>query len=134
MSELFFPTQAEIELMHVKVIEETGGSYGLRDAGALESALKAAENRAYYEDAPLAVLGATYTFHLSQAHAFIDGNKRIAAVAAELFLEMNGTKLKATNEEIIKLYLDIAASKISREDVESKFAEWIIFTGKDDAK
>lgn len=127
MKQLFFPTQDEVELMHVKVIEETGGSYGLRDAGALESALKAAENRAYYEDAPLAVLGATYAFHLSQAHAFIDGNKRIAAVAAELFLEMNGAKLKATNEKIVELFLDIAASRISREDVERKFAEWIIF-------
>ena len=126
MMQLFFPTQDEVELMHVKVIEETGGSYGLRDAGALESALKAAENRAYYEDAPLAVLGATYAFHLSQAHAFIDGNKRIAAVAAELFLEMNGAKSKATNEEIIKLYLDIAASRISREDVEKKFINWLI--------
>ncbi len=126
MKQLFFPTQDEVELMHVKVIEETGGSYGLRDAGALESALKAAENRAYYEDAPLAVLGATYAFHLSQAHAFIDGNKRIAAVAAELFLEMNGAKLKATNEEIIELYLDIAASKILREVVERKFTDWLI--------
>lgn len=134
MNELFFPTQDEIELMHVKVIEETGGSYGLRDAGALESALKAAENRAYYEDAPLTVLGATYAFHMSQAHAFVDGNKRIAAVTAELFLEMNGAKLMATNDEIIELYLDIAASRILREDVESKFAEWIIFTEKDDAK
>ena len=102
--------------------------------GALESALKAAENRAYYEDAPLTVLGATYAFHLSQAHAFIDGNKRIAAVTAELFIEMNGAKLEATNEEIIELYLDIAASRLSREDVEEKFAEWIIFTEKDDAK
>jgi len=92
MRELFFPTQAEVEMMHVKVIEETGGGYGLRDAGALESALKAAENRHYYEDAPLAVLGATYAFHLSQAHASIDGNKRIAAVAAEVVLEMNGAK------------------------------------------
>ena len=126
MKSLFFPTQAEVELMHVKLIEETGGSYGLRDGGALESALKAAENRAYYEDAPLAVLGATYAFHLSQAHAFIDGNKRIAAVAAELFLEMNGAKLKATNEEIVELYLDIAASRISREDVERKFSQWLI--------
>jgi len=126
MKSLFFPTQDEIELIHVRVIEETGGSYGLRDGGALESALKAAENRAYYEDAPLATLGATYAFHLSQAHAFIDGNKRIAAVAAELFLEMNGAKLKATNEEIIELYLDIAASRISREEVERKFTEWLV--------
>jgi len=128
MNPLFFPTQDEIELMHVKVIEETGGSYGLRDGGALESALKAAENRAYYEDVPLAILGATYAFHLSQAHAFIDGNKRIAAVTAELFLEMNGARLKASNEEIIELYLHIAASRMSREDVESKFAVWITFT------
>ncbi len=134
MKQLFFLTQEEVELTHVKVIEETGGSYGLRDAGTLESALKAAENRSYYEDAPLAVLGATYAFHLSQAHAFIDGNKRIAAVTAELFLEMNGAKLDATNDEIIELYLDIAASRISREDVERKFAKWMLFTEKEDAK
>jgi len=75
---------------------------------------------------PLAILGATYAFHLSQAHAFVDGNKRIAAVAAELFLEMNGAKLEATNGEIIELFLDIAASRISRDDVESKFTEWLI--------
>ncbi len=47
---------------------------------------------------------------------------------------MNGAKLDATNDEIIELYLDIAANRISREDVESKFAEWIIFTEKEDAK
>jgi len=63
---------------------------------------------------------------LSQAHAFIDGNKRIAAVVSELFLELNDAKLKATNEEIIELFLDLAASRLSRENVERKFAEWLI--------
>ncbi len=99
----------------------------MRDEGALESALNAAENRAFYETAPIEILAATYAFHLSQAHAFLDGNKRIAAAVAGVFLELNAAWLKATQDEIIELFLDIAASRFSREDVESKFAEWIIF-------
>ena len=58
--------------------------------GGLELALKASENRLFYETEDLALLGATYAYHLAQAHAFVDGNKRIAAVASELFLELNG--------------------------------------------
>ena len=126
MSEIFFPDTDEILLIHAKVIGETGGSHGLRDAGALESAMKASENRLYYETSDLAILGATYAYHLTQAHAFVDGNKRIGAVVSELFLEMNGAKLTATNEEIIELFLEIAASRLSREDVEQKFAAWLI--------
>lgn len=87
MSEIFFPAYEEVLLIHSEIIKETGGSAGLRDAGALESALKAAENRLFYETDDLAALAATYAYHLSQAHAFVDGNKRIAAVVSELFLE-----------------------------------------------
>lgn len=126
MSELFFPNFDDILLVHAEIIRETGGSEGLRDAGGLESALNAAENRFNYETENLAKLAATYAYHLSQAHAFIDGNKRIAAVVSELFLNLNGAKLTATNDEIIELFLDIAASKLSREEVEEKFAEWLI--------
>lgn len=126
MSDIFFPNLDEILLIHSEIIKETGGSDGLRDRGALESALKAAENRLFYETSNLAILGATYAYHLSQAHAFVDGNKRIAAVVAELFLEMNGATLTSTNEEIIEIFLDIAASKLSREDVERKFAERVV--------
>lgn len=125
MSEIFFPNLDEILLIHSEIIRQTGGSDGLRDKGALESALKAAENRLFYETESLAILGATYAFHLSQAHAFVDGNKRIAAVTTELFLEMNNVKLAATNEEIVELFLDIAASRLSREEVENKFAGWL---------
>lgn len=71
-------------------------AFGLRDEGALESALLAAENRAYYEEARLAVCAATYAYHLTQAHAFIDGNKRIGTVVAELFIEFNGAQLDMT--------------------------------------
>ena len=112
----------EILEIQARLIERYGGIHGLRDEGALESAL-AAENRAYYEDAPVEILAATYAYHLSQAHAFLDGNKRIAAAAAGIFLELNGAWLDASQEEIIELFLDIAASRLSREDVEKKFAE-----------
>ncbi len=130
MSEIFFPDFDEILLVHAEIIKSTGGSEGLRDASGLDSALKAAENRYNYETQDLAKLAATYAYHLSQAHAFVDGNKRIAAVISELFLKLNNAKLTVTNDEIIELFLDIAASKLSREDVEKKFADWLIISEK----
>lgn len=125
MSEIFFPEFDEVLLIHSETIRSTGGSEGLRDAGGLESALNAAANRSNYETDDFIKLAATYAYHLSQAHAFVDGNKRIAAVVAEVFLKLNGFKLNATNDEIVKVFLDIAASKLTREDVEIKFAEWL---------
>ena len=107
------------------MIEEFGGSYGLRDEGALESALAAAENREYYEGADLATCAATYAYHLSQAYAFVDGNKRIAAAMSEIFVEINGARLNATNEQIISLFLDIAAGSLSRDQVEQFFLQWV---------
>ena len=123
---MIFPDKSAVLEIQSKLIERYGGIQGLRDAGALESALGAAENRAYYENAPIEILAATYAFHLSQAHAFLDGNKRIAAAVAGVFLELNGAWLNASQDEIIELFLDIAASRISREDVERKFTDWLI--------
>jgi death-on-curing protein len=100
--------------------------HGIRDEGGFESALSAAENRYYYETEDLAKLAATYAYHLSQAHAFLDGNKRIAAAVAGIFLLMNDARLNTSNEEIIKIFLHIADGKLSREDVEDKFAAWLI--------
>lgn len=113
-------------IIHHKLIERYGGIHGLRDEGAFESAMNAAENRFYYETEDLAELAATYAYHLSQAHAFLDGNKRIAAAVAGVFLEINGAVLDATEDEIIELFLDIAASRVLREDVEEKFAAWLV--------
>jgi death-on-curing protein len=111
--------------IHARLIEEFGGSHGLRDEGALESALVAAENREYYENADLATCAATYAYHLTQAHAFIDGNKRIAAAVSEIFLEINGARLNTPNEQIVRLFLDIAAGNLSRDEVEQFFLQWI---------
>lgn len=61
---LFLRKQEALEI-HARSIEAFGGAHGLRDAGALESALAAAENREYYENADLAACAATYAYHLS---------------------------------------------------------------------
>lgn len=116
-----FPRQQEVLEIHARLIDAFGGTHGLRDAGALGSALAAAENRRYYENADLATCAATYAYHLSQAHAFIDGNKRVAAAVSEVFLEINGARLDLTNYQIVTLFLEIAAGKLPRAEVEQFF-------------
>ena len=124
---LLFPRKQEVIDIQVKLIDTFGGIHGLKDEGALESALAAAENRVYYENADLFICAATYAYHLTQAHAFIDGNKRVAAAVAEIFLELNGASLRATNDQIVALFLDIAAGKVTRDEVEKFFTKWIKF-------
>ena len=61
---------------------------------------------------------ATYAYHLTQAHAFIDGNKRVAAAITETLLETNGVQLIMTNDEIVQLFLEIASGAVSRDQIE----------------
>ena len=111
--------------IHARAIELFGGSEGVRDERALAAALIAAENRKHYEDADLATCAATYAYHLTQAHAFVDGNKRAAAAVAEIFLEINGARLSATNEQLVNLFMGVAAGNVSRAEVERLFHEWV---------
>lgn len=121
-TKFLFLSKEEILEAQRKVIEDFGGSHGLRDEGALESALKAAENRQYYENADLPTCAAIYAFNLTQAHASVDGNKRIADVAAMHFLKFNGTELTAPPDQVIELFLKIAAGEMTREETEQFFA------------
>lgn len=122
-----FPDKLDVLMVHAQLIAETGGGSGLRDEGALESALAAVKNRVYYEQADLFTCAATYAYHLTQAHAFVDGNKRIAAAIAETFLETNGVQLNLTNDELVALFLGIASGNISRAQVEAVFKEQVSY-------
>ncbi len=121
--ELEFLRKATVLQIHRRAIESFGGFPGLRDEGALESALLAAENRYFYEGVSLAECAAAYAYHLCQAHAFVDGNKRVAAIAAEAFLRLNGAILAAINDELINLFLAIASGKLSRSAIDQFFRE-----------
>ena len=125
---MIFLRKQEVLTIHKQLIKEFGGAHGLRDEGALDSALVAAENRAYYEKADLATCAATYAYHLTQAHAFIDGNKRIAAAGSEVFLELNEAHLTATNDQVVDLFLSIAAGEVSRDEVERFFSAWVAYS------
>jgi len=76
---MIFPDQLYVLTIHARLIAETGGTQGLRDEALLQSALTAAKNRHHYETADVVSCAATYAFHLTQTHAFLDGNKRVAA-------------------------------------------------------
>lgn len=123
---MIFLRKDEVLKYHAWLIDEFGGTHGLRDEGALESALLAAQSRHFYEGADAAVCAATYAYHLSQAHACLDGNKRIAAAIAELFLNVNGFRLNATNDELTDLLLAIAAGDVSRDEVEKRLAQYTL--------
>ena len=113
-----FPDKFDVLAVHTRLIAETGGSTGIRDEGLLESALAAAENRFNYENADLVKCAATYAYHLTQAHAFVDGNKRVAAAITETFLVSNGRELLMDDDEVVRLFLDIAAGILTRDGVE----------------
>ena len=123
--QFLFLRKQEILLLHSRFIETFCGAHGLRDEGSLESSLAAPENRAHYETVSLPICAATYAYHITQAHVFLDGNKRIAAAATELFVVLNGSQVGATNEQLIELFLKIAAGELTRFDIEQQFSVWI---------
>jgi death on curing protein len=116
---LIFLTKAEVLELQERSIQEFGGSAGIRDEGAFESALVAVENRVWYEAADLVACAATYAYHLAMAHAFVDGNKRVAAAATETFLVANEARLEASDEDLYDLFMAIAAGAFDRQQVEA---------------
>ena len=82
------------QIIHEQSLAQHGGGEGLRDKGALVSALAYPQNLYAYEDAKLERLGAGYLFAICKAHAFVDGNKRTAWAAMRTFLIINGAELK----------------------------------------
>ena len=120
---MIFPNKLDVLTVHTRLLAETGGSSGLRDEALFESALAAAENRHFYEAADVVSCAASYAYHLTQAHAFVDGNKRLGAAITETFLETNGFELLMTNEEIVDLFLAIAATQVNRDEVEERLRD-----------
>ena len=107
--------------MHDEQIAEHGGSAGLRDRGLLESALARPINLAAYGKPDHAELAACYGVGIAKNHPFVDGNKRTAFVAVELFLALNGRTLSASDTDAVLTMLAVVAGKLDK----TGFAEWI---------
>jgi death on curing protein len=118
MSAFIWINQRMIMAVHDEQLAEHGGSTGLRDEGLLQSALGRPQNAAAYnDDADICTLAAACAYGLAKNHPFIDGNKRTAAVAMELFIELNGYKLTSTNVEGVIIMLKLAGGDMSEDEL-----------------
>jgi death-on-curing protein len=104
---------------HDEQLAEHGGAAGFRDEGLLDSAL--ARPLTAHGDPDACALAASYAVALAKNHPFIDGNKRTAFIAMELFLVLNGHELNATDAECVLAMLSVAASEWD----EAALATWL---------
>jgi death-on-curing protein len=110
-----------LRAIHHEQLAEHGGATGVRDEGLFESAVMRPQNLAAYEQPDVFELAAACALGLAKNHPFIDGNKRTAYVAMELFLWLNGLELLATDADCVITMLGVAASQIS----EAELADWL---------
>jgi death on curing protein len=106
--------------IHDRQLAEHGGAAGVRDEGALESALGRAVNQWVYGEEDAVALAAAYAFGIARNHPFADGNKRTAWILARLFLLANGVEIAFEKIEAINVVLALAAGELS----EDELADW----------
>ncbi|HYN54679.1 MAG TPA: type II toxin-antitoxin system death-on-curing family toxin [Methylotenera sp.] len=112
---------AVLMAVHDEQLAEHGGIAGVRDEGMFISAMSRAQNIAAYGAPDIAELAAAYGVGIAKNHPFLDGNKRTAFVAVELFLMLNGFILKANDVDCILTMLAVASGDLNEAD----FASWI---------
>ncbi len=100
---------AELEELHIDSLRAYGGADGVRDSGLIESALASAKNTAFYAGGDVFDVAATYAFHIAEAQAFIDGNKRTAIASALAFLALNHPMRKPAEATLDALYAAMIA-------------------------
>lgn len=108
--------------LHDRLLALEGGAAGLRDRGLLESALaRPKQLRAYGDKPDIIQMAAAYTAGIVLDHPFIDGNKRTGFVVGVLFLELNGYRFVASEEDAAQAVLSLAAGTLE----EAVFAGWM---------
>jgi len=117
-------SKEKVLLLHQLLAEATGGSVGVRDEGLLDSALESAYagfgNTEFYPTKE--EKGARLGYSLISNHAFVDGNKRIGLYVMMSFLEMNGIRIRCTDDELIHIGLAIADGSMKYEEL----VDWIL--------
>ena len=116
-------TVGEVLGIYDRVIKQSGGGVGIRDLGALESAV--AQPRMTFNGEELyptmVEKASALGFSLIQNHPFVDGNKRAGHAAIETFLILNGFEISASVDEQVEIILGVASGKLSRE----VFTDWL---------
>ena len=123
--EPIFLTLDEILEIHQQQVEMYGGTLGLRDSGALESAVAMPmvtfERRYLHPTIPS--MAAAYLFHITQNHPFLDGNKRTGANAAITFLRLNDWEPTFSEEQLVQTALAVATGTLGKQDLVAFFEQ-----------
>ena len=114
-------TKSVVLAIHNEQLAEHGGLPGLRDENGLESALARPHHLMAYGTPDIIDIAASYACGLAQRQHFFDGNKRVSAVVTELFLDLNGKTLIATDMEIVETWLALAANRMN----ETEMSAWL---------
>ena len=121
MNEPVWITREDCLAYHESLLERFGGLSGIRDESLLDSALNRPKHLFAYGKPSIFQMAASYAHGIVKNHPFLDGNKRAGFVAAALFIETNGYRFQAPEEEAVLETLALAASETSEE----AYATWL---------
>jgi len=118
-----FLSTEDVLTLHADQVDLYGGEHGVRDLGLLDSAI--AQPRASfggeYLHKDLFEMAAAYLYHLVQSHPFLDGNKRTGAVAALVFLDLNGIEIDAPKGSLYDLTMAVATGRAGKGEIAEFF-------------
>lgn len=118
-----FITFEQVLRAHEHSLQRHGGSAGIRDESLLRSAVEQPLNDFFYGHGDLFAIAAAYAFHIAQAQAFLDGNKRTAITIALAFLEQNGIATNAATDRLYDAMIGIAERRLTKADLAAVFRE-----------
>lgn len=122
MTEPLWLRREWVDALHFQQLQRFGGLHGIRDEGAIESALARARNQwEYAGERDIAALAAAYGYGLTRGHGYSDGNKRIGFLAMAVFLDLHGYDLEAPEPEVVRIMLGVAAGEVAEPDL----AAWV---------
>ena len=116
----FIPRDVVLTI-HADLLQRYGGEPGLRDAGVLDSALAQPKITVGGKNAHKTLFdkAAAYGFHVCKGHPFVDGNKRVAFVLMDIFLQKNGWQIESPEEEAYRMMMDLATGRLTKAQLSS---------------
>ncbi len=110
-----------VDAIHEDQRQQHGGNAGILNDGSIESALARARHRFEYDGADLFECAASYIFGIAKNHGYVDANKRTAYMVGLTFLRINGLRIDASPEDVLRLMNDVATDVSD----EPAIAEWL---------
>lgn len=123
-NEPLFIERDVLDDIHEDSLQQFGGTSGVRDEGLVESALGSARNSYFYGGGDLFDVAAAYAFHIAQAQAFLDGNKRTGIGAALVFLDYNGVRTRVDDGTLYDAMIAIANRTLDKAGLAEVFRRY----------